>query len=58
MKEYVIVYKMKGLPFHERTKVYAENRTKAVQTLKEHFGKGAVEIVHAMTAERYYKYDW
>ena len=50
MKEYIVVFKKKGLPFHERNRVFAESRSKAIQTLREHYGKGAVEIISARLA--------
>lgn len=56
MREYIVVFMKKGLPFHERNRVYAENRTKAIQTLKEHYGKGAVTIISARFAEKEYAY--
>lgn len=56
MREYIVVFMKKGLPFHERNRVYAENRAKAIQTLKEHYGKGAVTIISARLAEKEYAY--
>lgn len=51
MKEYTVVFKKKGLPFHERNRVFAENRNKAIQTVREHYGRGAVVIVSAKLAD-------
>lgn len=51
MREYIVVFHFKGLPFHERNRVYAENRSEAIKTLKEHYGRGAVIIVSACLAE-------
>ena len=51
-KEYIVVFTKKGLPFHERNRVYAENRSKAIQTLKEHYGRGAVNIISARLLDK------
>lgn len=51
MREYIVVFMKKGLPFHERNRVYAENRGKAIQTVREHYGKGAITIVSARLAD-------
>lgn len=51
MREYIVVFKKKGLPFQERNRVCAENRSKAIQTIREHYGKEAVEIIRAFLAE-------
>lgn len=51
MREYIVVFMKKGLPFHERNRVYAENRSKAIQTVREHYGKGAITVVSARLAD-------
>lgn len=44
----------KGLPFHERTRVYdVNNRSEAIQVVKDHYGSGAVKIISAKAI----KYD-
>ena len=55
MKEYMVVFKKKGLPFHEHQRVYAENRKAAIQTVKDQFGSKAVSIVSACLYDNYYK---
>lgn len=54
MREYMVVFMKKGLPFHERNRVYAANRSKAIQTVREHYGRGAVTIVSVKLADRAY----
>lgn len=51
MKEYIVIFTKKGLPFHEHNRVYAESRSKAIQTVKEHYGRGAVTVISAKLAE-------
>lgn len=51
MKEYIVVFMKKGLPFHERNRVYAESRNEAIKTVREHYGKGTVTIVSAKLAD-------
>ncbi|MBR0542484.1 MAG: hypothetical protein IJK26_09845 [Clostridia bacterium] len=55
MKEYIVVFMKKGLPFHDRNRVYAESRDKAIQTVREHYGRGAITIVSAKLAEKAYE---
>lgn len=55
MKEYMVVFMKKGLPFHERNRVYAESRAKAIQTVREHYGRGAMTIISACLAENAYR---
>lgn len=52
MREYMVVFMKKGLLFHERNRVYAENRSKAIQTVREHYGRGTVTIVSVKLADR------
>lgn len=54
MKVYIVVFMFKGLPFHERTRVYdVNNRSEAIQAVKDHYGSGAVKIINAKAV----KYD-
>lgn len=48
MKDYMVVFMLKGLPFHERTRVYnVNNRGEAIQAVKNHYGSRAVKIISA-----------
>lgn len=47
MREYIVVFTKKGLPFFEHIRVYAENRSKAIQTVRNHYGRGVVTIISA-----------
>ena len=54
MKVYMVVFMFKGLPFHERIRVYdVNNRNEAIQVVKDHYGSGAVKIISAKAI----KYD-
>lgn len=53
MKEYMVVFKKKGLPFHDRNRIYAESHSAAIQTIRKHYGRGAVEIVSVRLADRW-----
>lgn len=44
MKEYIVSYIEKGLPCHDRMKVYAEDRRSAKKTVRQQFGRGGVKI--------------
>jgi hypothetical protein len=56
MREYMVIFMRKGLPFHEYNRVYAVSRSKAIQTVREHYGKGAITIVRACLAEHAFDY--
>ncbi|MCU6704358.1 hypothetical protein OCV57_00245 [Hominimerdicola aceti] len=50
MKDYMVEFMFKGLPFHERTRVYnVNNRSEAIQAVKNHYGSRAVKIISAKT---------
>lgn len=54
MKVYIVVFMFKGLPFHERTRVYdVNNRSEAIQVVNDHYGSGVVKIISAKAI----KYD-
>lgn len=54
MKNYIVVFMFRDLPFHERTRVYGvDNRQQAIQRVKDHYGTRAVKIISAKTI----KYD-
>ncbi|MBR6102668.1 MAG: hypothetical protein IKP95_09580 [Ruminococcus sp.] len=54
MRDYIVVFMFNGLPFHERTRVYGvNNRSEAIQVVKDHYGSRAVKIISAKAI----KYD-
>ncbi len=48
MKDYMVEFMFKGLPFHERIRVYnINNRSEAIQAVKNHYGSRVVKIISA-----------
>ncbi len=48
MKDYMVKFMFKGLPFHERIRVYnMNNRSEAIQAVKNHYGSRVVKIISA-----------
>ena len=55
-REYIVTFLKKGLPFHERNRVYAENRNQAAKVVRNHYGKGVITIISIRLACNEYKF--
>lgn len=45
MKQFMVIFRKKDLPFHEHNRVYAQNHNEASKAVRDHYGRGVVTII-------------
>lgn len=45
MKQFMVTFMKKDLPFHEHNRVYAQSHNEAIKAVRTHYGRGVVTII-------------